>query len=407
MKTVSEAVVVGGGPVGSFTAWKLSKLRVETSVFEEHTEIGVPSHCAGHISIRSLKNLGLYPLPKGIVENTFSAANFHSPGGVKFSVRLEKPVTCALNRELFDKYLAMKAKSAGACYRLGSRVHSLTIGTGFVKGVNIEHTSGLESIEAKVVIDAEGISARFVKEAGLAAPRSNGLVYAVEAEVENVGSLEADAVEVFLDKEYAPAFYAWIMPLPNERAKIGLAAKTGNPNDLLQKLMFNHPVAAKLLKGSQIKKLSFHPITLGGPIAKTYSNGFLAVGDAASQVKPTTGGGVIFGLTCGQIAAETASEAIKRNDMSSGFLRKYQERCDEKLGFDFAVMLRIRKFLDSLSDKKINSILRVCNRLGLGKALKDVDEIDFQGKLLLEMLTKPSAFATFGYLLLLYLSANP
>jgi digeranylgeranylglycerophospholipid reductase len=301
----------------------------------------------------------------------------------------------------------MKAKSAGACYRLGSRVHSLTIGTGFVKGVNIEHTSGLESIEAKVVIDAEGISARFVKEAGLAAPRSNGLVYAVEAEVENVGSLEADAVEVFLDKEYAPAFYAWIMPLPNERAKIGLAAKTGNPNDLLQKLMFNHPVAAKLLKGSQIKKLSFHPITLGGPIAKTYSNGFLAVGDAASQVKPTTGGGVIFGLTCGQIAAETASEAIKRNDMSSGFLRKYQERCDEKLGFDFAVMLRIRKFLDSLSDKKINSILRVCNRLGLGKALKDVDEIDFQGKLLLEMLTKPSAFATFGYLLLLYLSANP
>jgi hypothetical protein len=43
----------------------------------------------------------------------------------------------------------------------------------------------------------------------------------------------------------------------------------------------------------------------------------------------------------------------------------------------------------------------------LGKALKDVDEIDFQGKLLLEMLTKPSAYATFAYLLVLYLSANP
>jgi digeranylgeranylglycerophospholipid reductase len=407
MKPVSEAVVVGGGPAGSFTAWNLSKLGVETTVFEEHAEIGVPSHCPGHISIPSLRKLGLYPLPKGIVENTFSAANFYSHNGTSFSVRLERPVTCALNRELFDKFLATKAEAAGAHYRLGSRVHSLIIDAGFAKGVNIEHTSGVESIEAKVVVDAEGISARFVKEAGLAAPRSNGLVYGVEAEVENVGDLEADAVEVFIGIEYAPGFYGWIMPLPNERAKVGLAAKTGNPKALLQKLMFKHPVAAKLLKGSQVKKLSFHPITLGGPITKNYSNGFLAVGDAASQVKPTTGGGVIFGLMCGQIAAETAFEATKRNDMGSGFLRKYQERCDEKLGFDFAVMLRIRRFLNSLSDKKINSILRVCNSLGLGKALKDVDEIDFQGKLLLEMLTKPSAYATFAYLLLLYLSANP
>src|SRR4030042_3689656 len=100
MKTVSEAVVIGGGPAGSFTAWNLSRLGVETTVFEEHAEIGVPSHCAGHLSIRSLRNLGLYPLPEGIIENTFSAENFHSPGGTAFSIRLERPVTCALHREL-------------------------------------------------------------------------------------------------------------------------------------------------------------------------------------------------------------------------------------------------------------------------------------------------------------------
>jgi len=70
-------------------------------------------------------------------------------------------------------------------------------------------------------------------------------------------------------------------------------------------------------------------------------------------------------------------------------------------------MLRIRRFLNALSDQKIDEVLRVCNRLGLTKALKDVDEIDFQGKLLLEMLTKPAAYATFAYLVRLYLSANP
>jgi len=407
MKTVSEAVVVGGGPVGSFAAWNLSRLGVETTVFEEHTEIGVPSHCAGHLSIRSLRNLGLYPLPDGIVENTFSAATFHSPEDTAFSVRLERPVTCALNRELFDKFLAEKAEAAGAHYRMGSRVRSLILDEGFVKGVNIEHEGEAESVEAKVVVDAEGVSSRFVKEAGLAAPQGSCIVNAVEAEVENVRNLETNAVEVFLGKEYAPGFYGWIMPLPNETAKVGLAAKTGNPKDLLQRLMFKHPVASKLLKGSRVRQLSFHPITLGGPIAKTYTNGFLAVGDAASQVKPTTGGGVIFGLTCAQIAAETAFEAIRRNDVSEICLKEYQKRCVGKLGFDFSVMLRIRRFLDSLSDEKIDDILRVCNRLGLGKALKDVDEIDFQGKLLLQSLTKPAAAAALGYFLLLYLSANP
>ena len=76
--------------------------------------------------------------------------------------------------------------------------------------------------------------------------------------------------------------------------------------------------------------------------------GFLPVGDCASQVKPTTGGGVIFGLTCAKIAAETASEAIKQGDVSSDALQVYQKRCSDLLSFDFSVMLRLRRFLNSL-----------------------------------------------------------
>jgi digeranylgeranylglycerophospholipid reductase len=407
MKTVSEAVVVGGGPVGSFTALSLSRLGVETTVFEEHAEIGVPSHCAGHLSIQSLTNLGLYPLPNGIVENKFSAANFYSPMGTAFSICFKRPVTCAVNRELFDKYLAEKAEAAGARYRLSARVRSLLIDHGFVKGVNVEQASGAESLAAKVVIDAEGISSRLLRETGLARLNREKLVYAVEAEVENARDIETDTVEVFVGKDYAPSFYAWIIPRRDGTAKVGLAAKTGNPKELLQRLMFKHPAASKLLAQSRILKIAFHPITLGGPIPKAYADGFLAVGDVASQVKPTTGGGVVFGLTCAQIAAETASEGIRRNDVSSNFLQLYQKLCGDKLGFDFSVMLRIRRFLDSLSDEKIDQALRFCNKLGLDRALQDAEEIDFQGKLLLHSLTKPAAVAAMAYFLLLYLSANP
>jgi digeranylgeranylglycerophospholipid reductase len=404
MKTVPEAVVVGGGPVGSYTALSLSRLGVATIVFEEHAEIGVPSHCAGHLSIRSLRNLGLYPLPDGIVENTFSRANFHSPAGTTFSVRLKRPVTCAVNRGLFDKLLAEKAEAAGSEYRLSSRVTSLKLNKCFVRGVNVEQNGVVEPVAAKVVVDAEGISSRLIRETGLQRLNGAGLVYAVEAEVDNVANVETDAVEVFVGKNYAPGFYAWVIPRRDGTAKVGLAAKSGNPRELLKRLMFKHPIASRMLSKSGILKTAFHPVTLGGPIPKSYANGFLAVGDVASQVKPTTGGGIIFGLTCAQHAAETVSEAIRRGDVGVDCLQEYQKRCLDELGFDFNVMLRARRFLDLLSDEKIDEVLRTCKRLKLGEALSDVEEIDFQGKLLLQMLTKPAGAAVLAYLLLLYLS---
>jgi digeranylgeranylglycerophospholipid reductase len=407
MKDMPDAIVVGGGPTGSFAALNLAKLGAKVTVFEEHEAIGIPSHCAGHLSIRSLRNLGVYPLPGKIVENTFSQANFFSPTGFKFSVHLAKPVTCSVNRAAFDKHIADKAEAAGARYCLNSRVQSLLMEDGFVKGVNVKHGNEAESVPAKIVVDAEGIASRLLRQTGLAGLNGERLVHAVEAEVENVKDVDLNAVEVFLGKNYAAGFYAWLMPKFDGTAKVGLATNKGNPKEFLQRLMLKHPVASKQLSNAKITCMAFHPITLGGPISKAYSDGFLAVGDAASQVKPTTGGGVVFGLACARIAAEVADGAVRRNDVSSSFLALYQKRCTDALGFDFGVMLRVRRFLDSLSDEKVDEVLRFCARIGLDKTLENAEEIDFQGQAFLKLLTKPAMFAVLAYFLKLYLSANP
>jgi geranylgeranyl reductase family protein len=403
-----EAIVVGGGPVGSYAALNLAKLGVEVTVYEEHSEIGLPSHCAGHLSIRSLSNIGLYPLPRGIIENTFSAANFYSAIGTKFSLQLSQPVTAAVNREQLDKYLAAQAEASGARFILNAPVQSLILSNGFVKGVSIKRQDGeKEKADSKITLDAEGVASRLLRQTGLTTLKPEGLVYAVEAEVENVKDAEPDAVEVYFGSAYAPGFYGWLIPRLDGSAKVGLATKKGDPREFLRELMSKHPVASKKLGKSRITKIGYHAISLSGPIEKAYANGFLAVGDCASQVKPTTGGGVIFGLTCAKIAAEATSEALKRDDVSSDFLQIYQKRCADLLNFDFSVMLRLRRFLDSLSDEKMDEVLRFCRRMGVDKALSDVNEIDFQGKLMLKVLGKPSMLVAMAYFAMLYLSANP
>jgi geranylgeranyl reductase family protein len=406
MKDVSDVAVVGGGPCGSFAALKLGKLGADVTVFEEHSEIGIPSHCAGHLSIKGLRDLKLYPLPAEIVENTFYGANFYSPKGNEFSVRFSSPITCAVNRALFDKHIAEIAEHAGANYCLNSRVESLIIEDGSVKGVVVKQKGKTEKKMARIMLDAEGISSRILKEAGLLGLNRHMLLNGVEAEVDNVKKMEPDRVEVFLGREYAPSFYAWMVPKNDGKAKVGLAAKNGNPKMLLQRFMLKHPIASRKLGTAKVLQTSFHPITLGGPIPQTYSNGFLAVGDVASHVKPTTGGGVVLGMTCANVAAEVAIEALRRNDFSKEFLSAYQRRCEEILGFDVKVMLRMRKTLDRMSDERLDDMIGLCTRLGLDKTLQNVKDIDFQGQTFLRVLRSPRILTALSYFIFAYLSAN-
>ncbi|MDR2203354.1 MAG: NAD(P)/FAD-dependent oxidoreductase, partial [Nitrososphaerota archaeon] len=191
----TNAIIIGAGPAGSYTALRIAKLGIKTDVYEEHAEVGLPNHCAGHISIRSLKNFGYYPLPNGIIENTFDVANFYSPTGTDFSIRLKTPVTCALNRAKFNQYIANQAQQAGATFHVGQSVQSLQIENGYVKGVTLRNNA---TVPSKITIDAEGISSRLLHQAGLGGLDGKGLVYAVEAEIDKVCDVEPHAVEVYM-----------------------------------------------------------------------------------------------------------------------------------------------------------------------------------------------------------------
>ena len=402
-----DAVVIGAGPAGSFAALKLAQSGLDVSVYEEHGKAGIPSHCAGHLSIEGLRRLGMYPLSSEIVENTYRGAVFHSPSGRRFVVSLDAPITCSVDRALFDAYLAEKAENAGAYYFLNSRVENLGIQNGTVKGVTVKRLGETIRRNAKIVIDAEGVSSRIIRETGVPRLDTGMLVNGIEAEVENVKDTDLDMVEVFLGLEYAPGFYAWLMPKKDDKAKVGLGARFGNPREFLRRLMVKHPTASRKLRGARISRLVVHPITLGGPICRPYSSGFLAVGDVASQVKSTTGGGVLFGMTCAAIGAQVVKDAFREGDFSSGFLSRYQRDCNEALGFDSRMMVRMRRVLDAMSDRRFDDLIALCSRLGVERTLEGIEDVDFQGRSLLRLLGSPRVLTVLVYSLFAYLTANP
>jgi len=391
----TDVIVVGGGPCGSFSALTAAKLGLDVVVFEEHKEIGVPSHCPGHVSIRNLQRLGLSLSPK-VMENQFKGALFYSPSGCEFEVRFASPVTCALDRTLFDKHLASLAEEAGVRYRLGARVDSLVWDKDFVRGVSVNG----DTIESNIVIDSEGCSSVLLKKAGLTTLDRSMVVNGVEAEVDRVKNASQDTVEVYLGRSYAAGLFAWIIPRRDGSAKVGLATRIGNPRRCLEYFVSHNPKAKEKLRQSRLVNLSYHPIPLGGPIARTYHNGFLIVGDAASQVKPTTGGGVVMGLNCAKIAAETAHQAIERGDCSENFLSLYQQQWRKAIGFDMAFMRRIRLMLNRLSDAELDKTISLCSKLHLDETLQRVRDIDLQGKALLPTFKSPNTWIAALYFLL-------
>jgi digeranylgeranylglycerophospholipid reductase len=398
----TDIIVVGAGPCGCFSALTAAKLGTKVAVFEEHPRIGVPTHCAGHLSLKGLERLGL-KLPSSIIENTFKGAVFFSPSGRRFSVRFPFPVTCVVNRELFDQYLANIASNRGAQFLFSSKVQILLKEQKTMNGVLIHRQSKQEKVMTNMIIDAEGVSSTLLKSTGLRPFGNEMFVKAVSAEVDDIRDVEDDCVEVYLGSEFADGFYAWIVPKRNDTAKIGLATKSSNPKKCLDCFVNDHKVASSKLRKSKIKHVSFHSIPLGGSIPKTYTNGFLAVGDVASQVKPTTGGGVVMGLTCARIAGKVAMQAVREDNFTSEFLRYYEKQWKQKIGFDLNAMLFARKLLNRISDREIDKIFAVATALQLNNALIRVKDVDFQGRELIRLARSPSALVTLAYFFFLAL----
>jgi len=331
-----------------------------------------------------MKRLGL-SLPSHIIKNQIRGAVFHSPSGKVLHLERQSPVTWVLDRRALDEHLADRAQKAGAQMKFNTRATS-ALATDH-NGFRVQVSAGAkpQTYACQLIVDCEGASPtlnRFHHRADL---RKSMWVNSAQAQVDHVKDLSEDFVEVYLGSAYAPGFFAWIIPWRDGSAKVGLATREGNPRVLLERFMKKHPVASRKLKNAQQGDTSYHPIPLGGPIPKTYSSGMLIVGDSAQQVKPTTGGGIVFSLICGRIAGRIAHDASKAGNASESFLAAYERQWKREIGHDLTSMRRIRRMLFRIPDRKLEKIFSIARTFDVATILSKTDDIDMQGRALTKL----------------------
>ena len=379
----TDAAIVGAGPSGLLAATTISKKSYRVQVYEEHSAVGEPNHCAGLVSVEGLAKLGIKPI-ESFTQNTIYGGRVYAPNGEFIEIRDTKPRAHVIDRGEFDRHLAQCAQDSGVEIITSAKVEKLTGKNRYIVG--LQTTVG--PVESRVVIDAEGSGSRLIQHSlpGYKKPRSTPGVNVEFSGVE----VESDIVELWFTEELAKGLFIWVIPLSGGNVRCGLATSEGNPVDNLRKFV------KKRFNLENINDIRGGSVVTGGPAVSTVSDGLMVIGDAAGHVKPTTGGGVVLGGLCSGIAGSVAVKALEGEDCSKNMLRMYEAGWRGEYGSEFRSMLALRNLMNSISDSRFNRLFEAFRESGLQNivdALVYEGDMDMQAGVIRRAITDPKMLA--------------
>ncbi|MCJ7523467.1 MAG: NAD(P)/FAD-dependent oxidoreductase [Dehalococcoidia bacterium] len=334
---------MGAGPVGSYLAYKLAGYGYQVIVLEQRAAVGEEVCCTGIIGRECFDR---FPVANNAVLTGVRSINVFSPLGKLLKLRREEPLAYIVDRADFDRALAHRAMEEGAEYRTLAKVKDIAPGDESVAAL-VELNGQDDRIEGKIAVICNGFGSVFPKKLGMG--KIGDFVTGAQTEV---GINGLNEVEVYLGQNIAPGFFAWLVPISSDRALVGLLTRK-KPPFYLKKLVSELTAIGKIISSGN--EFIYRGIPLM-PLPKSYARRLLVAGDAAGHVKPTTGGGIYYGLLCADIAAKTVHEAMSTGDLSAKSLSHYEMEWKKVLAKELQIGYLARRLYENLSDKQIEHI---------------------------------------------------
>ena len=349
---IYDIVIVGAGPVGCKIGKLTGKEGFKVLILEEHPEIGIPVQCAGLVSHRIFR---LSKVSKKVIVNKVRKARFYCLNNY---MKLEsKKGVYVIDRERFDKEMAKRAKS------FGTEIKTSTRFTGYKRGKFLTIKTNKGSYQAKLLIGADGPNSTVARTARIKLP-DNRLI-GIQTTIKS--DYDPNTVELWFDSDVSPEFFGWVIPENKTQARVGLATEKNVMKclDNFFKKRFNRKIKIKRTVAGTIRS---------GLIDNSVSDRVLLVGDASSQVKPFSGGGLIYGLIGAEIAAKACKKSLEKENYEKEFLKEnYDVVWKKKLAWPIRKGLIMSRIIHSFDDEQRGFLFSSMEKGKLKKFLEFTD----------------------------------
>lgn len=374
-----DAVVVGAGPVGSTISYYLAQNGLNVAVIEKKKEIGYPLQCAGILSRHIFEN---NELPDEVILNSVKGAFLHTRNHI-LNVEKQEDVAFVIDRIAYDQFLLNRAIENGAEF-INRKVQSVDDEVGKVYFSNDEY------VTSRIIVACDGHNSKISSSLGndLKSFMASQMLVSITEESMNsfrqsVKGLD-DYVDTYLFDDILPGFL-WIIPLTDNQYRVGLFSnQTHKQQDEFLTNFLNDNFSYQIIE----KYKGFIPIY--DKANMLVKNRVLLIGDAASQIKPTSGGGLLIAFDCCKMASKYIMEAIEKDNI--GILKGYQEEFIKKYSKEFNYQFKVQNTLNLLNNDDLDYLFEKLKENDCEKLISEYGDMDNQSKLVKEFIKRGLIF---------------